>query len=170
MTYPGAPGDPQLPTGAAGLPRDPIGPYDVSIHAVGSLIRNVNIVPSQSNTRNDKSVTHHEVTTWINELSVRAGVALWQYDRIPETHPARPGILTAISGAIANGVASYVYAAAHPEMVSPADGASYSQILWSRYTDGLEEINTTITGVLAHGTGGAAWSFPRPQRSDREPF
>lgn len=106
--------------------------------------------------------------TYLSEAQVRewiVDVASRVKTRLAKFHRVRPGttlwLRLSQSGhdVVANGAASYVYAAAAPEKAEQTDTTSYAEVLWRRYLSGLEDLVEAFD----------VWARENPDDLDPEP-
>lgn len=109
------------------------------------------------------------ITGWIDELSARVALRCRGWQRLSTTRRTEtittydafgvPTVATSTSPAVreqfaefartvvANGAASYVEASRHPERAAVSD-SSYQDVLWRRFTEGLEELVKWLEAAL----------------------
>lgn len=107
-------------------------------------------------------ITATQVEAWILSVSARVSGRLWRFREIPETHPARDGLLVAGADVVANGAASYLVDAAFPAKAAPNDNTSYGSVLRGRYEEGLAELEARVLTVLEDSAGGSDAPGPEP--------
>lgn len=132
-------------------------------------------------------ITAAHVDSWIDDLTDSVAMALDGWERLSNVAVYGDDNVTVVvlgdrdrlrgsaRTLIHNGVASYVEAARHPERAAVND-TSYAEVLWRRYTDGLDRLVLWFRGRLANpedgdelggvAHGGPAFGFPAPLFGD----
>ena len=143
----------------------PTPPWGATLDGVGALIPDWKIPATL--TPGQTGLSAAQVEGWIVELSGIASLRLTGYATISD--PDRVSALTsAVRAAIHNGAASYVEAARHPDRAGKGD-TSYSDVLWARFTGGLDALEALLgtwltdpdlSGVGAVTPPGPGFEFP----------
>lgn len=162
------------------LDDTPHGRYTVSIRDIGVLVRTTPIINPADLVNGprdpDLTVTTSEVTAWIEQLTGRLDAMLTDLDRVNTASSTYTSLVTSGRDAIANGVASYIEAAGHPEQAATAE-SSYATVLWDRWQTITSQLRNDLAAALdANGPGvgpptgrsAAAWSFPPPALPDNK--
>lgn len=122
-----------------------------------------------------RRIRNADVERWIGAISARVSGRLWRLPQLPETHPARPGILSAAADVVANGAASYLVDAAFPAKAAPNENTSYGAVLKARYEEGIVDLEARLLLVLEEiaaggdlgGPAALSFEFPAPMFGDR---
>lgn len=152
-------------------------PFDATVDGVTALVPEVRLWNSDQPIPNGTyAVTAEQVQAWVDELSGVVAMTLEGWQRIsdepvaPETTSDREQLIEYARTVVHNGAASYLEAARRPEQAQRSS-TSYADVLWNRYTTGLDRLAAWLTRRLAQlepgdtveeSTGGASWSFPCP--------
>ncbi|WNO25832.1 hypothetical protein SEA_ALTADENA_10 [Arthrobacter phage Altadena] len=143
--------------------------WGVNVEAVSALAPHVTIasgtapsVPADPlySDRGVHKITAQQVEGWIASVSSRVAGRLWRLSEIPETHPAREGLVVAAADLVANGAAAYLVDAAFPAKASPNDQTSYGAVLWNRYEGGLAELEARVVTIIDGLAPGGASAGP----------
>lgn len=95
-----------------------------------------------------KGVTTADVQLWIDDLSARVAARVIGWDSLRIEY--QDAVRSTAADLVHNGAASYAEAARFPERASNQHGGtSYPEILWERYTSGLEALAAQVTEWLA---------------------
>lgn len=81
-----------------------------------------------------------QVQEWITDVANRLKTRLTAFHRIREDSRLYRRVAVAGHDLVANGAASYLYAAAAPEKAEQTDTTSYAEVLWRRFLTGLDEL------------------------------
>lgn len=159
------------------MPETPAPPFGATLDGVKALIPHAAVVETLG--PGDRGVTAAQARAWVASLSSAVDLRLtgWNLLRAAptaeETAAGQPAPQARLKAAAADlvhqGAASYLEAARFPERARPAD-TSYAEVLWRRYTEGLEaltawletELEDTEGGIVEGATAGLgiAYSFP----------
>lgn len=85
-------------------------------------------------------LTDAQVAEWIVDVASRVKTRLASFHRIRPASRLWLRLAQAGHDVVANGAASYVYAAAAPEKAEMVDTTSYAEVLWRRYLTGLDDL------------------------------
>lgn len=139
-------------------PVDPVEPsqvvgsvYGTTVQDVLNLIHTVSVDMGDGYTQHGGRVregtiyiTSTQVEAWIRQVSSRVTTRLKRFYLVSPDVPFYLTVLSSARDVVANGAASYAYAAAAPEKASTADTTSYAEVLWRRYLDGLEVLEEMV--------------------------
>ena len=168
-------------------PETPVGPWQATVRGVLDLVPEASLlsegatVPPVSGewvsaaAAPQRGVTLAAVTGWLEQLSARVAMRLDGWQQLPaepvapETTSDRDQLSGYARDLVHNGAASYLEAARHPERAALSQ-TTYDQVLWARFTGGLDQLDEWLRKRLAAGApvegGGsasaAAGNFPPP--------
>lgn len=142
---------------------DPIQPFDARLSGVTGLLPQATFPDALG--VGQKGVTKAMIDGYITDLTGRVLVRVAGWERLNADYQA--AVKAAARDAIHNGAASYAQAARFPEQADKTD-ESYATVLWSRYVEGVEQLEQLVAGWLndpdkatPEGTSGTAgWYFP----------
>lgn len=169
---------------AAVPPADPyveVPPFGATVQGAADLVPEARLLPSPP-ADGEFGIPVSTVAAWVEELTGVVAMTLTGWQRLndepvaPETTSDRDQLVEAARTVIHNGAASYLEAARHPER-SSANADTYSQVLWERYSTGLDRLAAWLTGRLDSAEpgdtpdvdSGAASAFPAPIFADSFP-
>jgi hypothetical protein len=140
-------------------PPPPVDPFGVTVADVAAFVPEASILDTLG--EGQRGVTTAQVVDWLTGLSARVESAVDGWTSLPEDKQTL--IAAEARDLIANGAASYLEAARHPERASKAD-TSYAQVLWDRWLTGLGALAAHVSEWLDEDPttthGKPAYSFP----------
>lgn len=146
----------------------PIGiePFGTSVADVAALVPEASIPETRG--AGQRAVIESDVEAWITQLTATAQVTLDDWQRLPEAR--RVKVQEVARTLIANAAASYLEAARAPERSGPAT-TTYAEVLWTRWTTGLESLAEQVRKWLDDqpetSLSKPAARFPAPVIIDR---
>ena len=138
-------------------------PWAATLEGVAALIPDWKIPAAL--TPGQTGLTAVQVEGWLAELSGIVSLRLAGWDGLPADR-SEP-LVRAGRDAIQNGAASYVEAARHPDRAGKG-ATSYSDVLWSRFTERLDNLAELLAvwledpAVAVDGPTSAAPAFAFP--------
>lgn len=142
------------------VPDDPHTLFAVSVRDVVQLVSTLSIAleghdrdtQGRPVRQGEVYLREQQIEEWIVDVAARLTT------RLPLLHRVRPNtrlmrmVATAGHDLVANGAASYVYAAAAPEKAEMIDTTSYAEVLWRRFQTGADELEEAFKRwVKDHG-------------------
>lgn len=137
--------------------------YGASVAGVRRLLPTVDIEASSEPSESD-------VQAWLAEFTGNVARRLGNVSALTEAQVGE--ITVAARGLVHLGVAATVYDAHFPERAGLTD-QSYGQVLWGRYSDGLDELDAEVEALTGEEAAGGAdasgvplYYFPEPAFPD----
>lgn len=135
------------------VPDPPVySPFAVSVSDVLRLLDTLSVVivgenkdqhgrPAREGTA---YLTDKQVSAWIVDVGSRVTTRLALFHRVRPESRLYKRVSAAGRDIVANGAASYTYAASAPEKAAIVDSTSYAEVLWRRFLTGLDDLEAAF--------------------------
>ncbi|GAB3191761.1 hypothetical protein [Nesterenkonia suensis] len=125
---------------------------DVFLSVEGGAVVSNDVFEAGEQPNMSRRVSLENVAGWIERVGAVVSTRLHRRSRLSPT--ARDEFETAMGTVVEVGAAAYLVDAAYPQRAGVNDQGSYGHVLWTRYRQGLDDLEEALSSRLNDGDEG----------------